>query len=93
MQDYSSIQGGAAGDAFEDLTGGVTTSLLPVDILDMTAFWNRLTLANKELIFCSSSQQEERGLISPHVYSVFRALETHGKRLLLIRNPHGQGEW
>ncbi|CZR53429.1 uncharacterized protein PAC_03307 [Phialocephala subalpina] len=91
--DYSSIQGGAAGDAFEDLTGGVTTSLLPVGLLDKTAFWNQLTLANKELIFCCSSQQEERGLVSPHVYSVFRALETHGKRLLLIRNPHGQGEW
>lgn len=36
---------------------------------------------------------ERRGIIESHAYSVMRAVELDGKRLLLLKNPWGKGEW
>jgi hypothetical protein len=34
-----------------------------------------------------------RGIITNHAYSVLKAVEVNGKRLVKVRNPWGQSEW
>lgn len=36
---------------------------------------------------------ERKGIQEMHAYSVMRAVEIDGQRLLLLKNPWGQGEW
>ena len=36
---------------------------------------------------------ERRGIQEGHAYSVMRAVEIDGERLLLLKNPWGKGEW
>jgi hypothetical protein len=33
------------------------------------------------------------GIYESHAYSVMRAVEIDGERLLLLKNPWGKGEW
>ncbi|KUJ17949.1 cysteine proteinase [Mollisia scopiformis] len=106
IRDYGSLDGGFGFEALEDFTGGVSTITSPNDILDTDAFWKQLLQVNDKFLFCCSSHPErekvpdnfdvlttDRGILGSHEYSVIRAVEMEGKRLLLLRNPHGQGEW
>jgi hypothetical protein len=36
---------------------------------------------------------ERKGILELHAYSVMRAVEIDNKRLLLLKNPWGKGEW
>ncbi len=36
---------------------------------------------------------ERKGIQEGHAYSVMRAVEIDGERLLLLKNPWGKGEW
>jgi hypothetical protein len=36
---------------------------------------------------------ERKGIVDLHAYSVQRAVEIDGKRLLRLKNPWGKGEW
>lgn len=36
---------------------------------------------------------ERKGIREGHAYSVMRAVEMDGQRLLLLKNPWGKGEW
>ncbi|PKS07480.1 hypothetical protein jhhlp_006084 [Lomentospora prolificans] len=98
--DYACIEGGFTGEAIEDLTGGVTTEIYTSDILDREAFWkNELMQVNKEFLFgCSTGiwgrgLGNRKGIVELHAYSVMRAVEIEGKRLVLLKNPWGKGEW
>ncbi|KAI9206064.1 uncharacterized protein BJ171DRAFT_498567 [Polychytrium aggregatum] len=106
--DYEAISGGIAGEAVEDLTGGVTTILCPRDILDIDTFWTKeLTRANENFLFaCWIDRPPEydelgnlkqiratNGLIPNHSYSVISTHEEHGKRFVKLRNPWGRQEW
>ncbi|OLL24391.1 Calpain-type cysteine protease ADL1, partial [Neolecta irregularis DAH-3] len=99
--DYQSLYGGYPGDGIEDLSGGVTDQLSTSDILDEDAFWtNELLRANKDLLFScwvAESHGEaiigSNGLVHNHAYSVLKAVEIKGRRLLMIRNPWGNTEW
>ncbi|CAD0107402.1 unnamed protein product [Aureobasidium uvarum] len=44
--DYGSLHGGWVGEGTEDLTGGVSTSLAPSDILDKSLLWKQLMQVN-----------------------------------------------
>ncbi|KAG5637238.1 hypothetical protein H0H81_005283 [Sphagnurus paluster] len=102
---YATLNGGQAGEAIEDLTGGVTSFIYTKDVLDPDRFWNEeLLLANTDRLFgCSfnnldSSRSGEEGatvngLIGAHAYSILRAVEAQGKRFVVIRNPWGESEW
>lgn len=54
---------------------------------------------NKEFLFgCSTGVfgrgfGSRKGIIEGHAYSVQRVVEIEGKRLILLRNPWGRGEW
>ncbi|SPN99506.1 related to micromolar calcium activated neutral protease 1 (capn1) [Cephalotrichum gorgonifer] len=98
--DYSAIDGGFTGEGIEDLTGGVTTEIYTSDILDREAFWrDELMQVNREFLFgCSTGiwgrgREEQKGILALHAYSVMRAVEADGCRLVLLKNPWGKGEW
>jgi hypothetical protein len=94
--DYDAIQGGDSGEAVEDMTGGVTSSLPTNKILSKDRLWGELLNVNKEFIFAASSpgwgsdRQARGGLALNHAYSVLKAVEEVGEddkkvRLVLIR--------
>ncbi|KAI1866672.1 uncharacterized protein JN550_007525 [Neoarthrinium moseri] len=98
--DFAAIEGGFTGEGIEDLTGGVTSELYTSDILDTEYFWKEeLMKVNEEFLFgCSTGMWgigwgERRGILELHAYSVMRAVEVDGHRLLLLQNPWGKGEW
>ncbi|KAK4452386.1 calcium-dependent cysteine-type endopeptidase [Podospora aff. communis PSN243] len=98
--DYASIEGGFTGEGIEDLTGGVTSELFTTDILDKESFWkNELMQVNKTFLFgCSTGLWgrgwgDRKGIVEQHAYSVMRAVEMDGERLLLLKNPWGKSEW
>jgi hypothetical protein len=106
-QDYSVTRGGHAGEGIEDLTGGIATRIKSNSILDKDYFWNEeLSKVNKEFLFTLSThrwkknspfqkleQQRQKGLLGGHSYTILKAVEVGGKRLVLIRNPWGHAEW
>jgi hypothetical protein len=98
--DYSAIEGGFTGEGIEDLTGGVTSELYTSDILDKEYFWNEeLMKVNDEFLFgCSTGMWgigwgDRKGIVELHAYSIMRAVEMDGQRLVLLKNPWGKGEW
>ncbi|KLU88676.1 hypothetical protein MAPG_07661 [Magnaporthiopsis poae ATCC 64411] len=98
--DYESIEGGFTGEALEDLTGGVTSELYTSDILDKEYFWKEeLLKVNKDFLFgCSTGiwgrgLGERKGIVELHAYSVMKAVEIEGQRLVLLKNPWGKHEW
>ncbi|KAI0402212.1 hypothetical protein F4802DRAFT_608850 [Xylaria palmicola] len=98
--DYQAIEGGFTGEGIEDLTGGVTTELYTTDILDKEHFWKEeLLKVNDEFLFgCSTGMWgavwgERKGIMELHAYSIMRAVEIDGQRLVLLKNPWGKGEW
>ncbi|UNI15490.1 hypothetical protein JDV02_002019 [Purpureocillium takamizusanense] len=98
--DYAAIEGGFGGEGIEDLTGGVTSEIFTTDILDKEHFWSELLRVNQEFLFgCStgvwgeSTWGERKGIMERHSYSVQRAVEIDGKRLVRLKNPWGKGEW
>ncbi|KAK3378108.1 calcium-dependent cysteine-type endopeptidase-like protein [Podospora didyma] len=98
--DYAAIEGGFTGEGIEDLTGGVTSGLFTTDILDKEYFWKEeLMQVNKQFLFgCSTGLWgrgwgDRKGIMEGHAYSVMKAVEMDGERLLLLKNPWGKGEW
>ncbi|KAK0728630.1 hypothetical protein B0T26DRAFT_673131 [Lasiosphaeria miniovina] len=98
--DYAAIEGGFTGEGIEDLTGGVTSGLFTTDILDKEYFWKEeLMKVNQQFLFgCSTGLWgrgwgDRKGIMELHAYSVMRAVEMDGERLLLLKNPWGKGEW
>ncbi|KAI9829173.1 MAG: hypothetical protein M1832_000196 [Thelocarpon impressellum] len=97
--DFKAIDGGFVGEAIEDLTGGVTTELFTTDILDKEKFWREeLTQVNRDFLFgCFTGLfgglGARKGIIEGHAYSVMKAIEVDGIKLVLLKNPWGQSEW
>ncbi|TRM58121.1 hypothetical protein BD626DRAFT_189990 [Schizophyllum amplum] len=103
--DYSALVAGWDGEAIEDLTGGVASTVQIKDILDPDRFWtDELCRANMDRLFAASfASPDDRhngntalrstGLLSDHSYSVLRIVEARGKRFLVLRNPWGESEW
>ena len=102
VQDYLALDRGWAGEALEDLTGGVTDDFHTYDILDRDHFWSQLLAANEQFLFtCSAGSGDERyvsnlrqkGIVAQHAYTVKRAVEMDGHKLVLLKNPQGRVEW
>ncbi|KAL7920778.1 hypothetical protein ACQKWADRAFT_321890 [Trichoderma austrokoningii] len=98
--DYAAIEGGYGGEGIEDLTGGVTSEIFTTDILDKEYFWKEeLMKVNQDFLFdCSTgvwgaNWGERKGILELHSYSIQKAVDINGKRLLRLKNPWGKGEW
>jgi hypothetical protein len=95
--DYQAISGGMAGEAVEDLTGGVTTIIETNKILRKDRLWKEMLNENKEFLFAVSSKRQrfgfegrKGGLVPQHAYSIIQAREEVGEdgksvRLIKIR--------
>ncbi|KAK4081135.1 uncharacterized protein Triagg1_2667 [Trichoderma aggressivum f. europaeum] len=98
--DYAAIEGGYGGEGIEDLTGGVTSEIFTTDILDKEYFWKEeLLKVNQDFLFgCSTgvwgvNWGERKGILELHSYSIQKAVDIDGNRLLRLKNPWGKGEW
>lgn len=95
---YQAIEGGLAGEAVEDLTGAIATTLVSEDVLDKDTLWAELEQANKKFLFGSSTRSGGNdlmydGIVKGHAYTVLKAQVYKGTRLLKIRNPWGHSEF
>ncbi|KAF9970258.1 hypothetical protein BGZ73_007069 [Actinomortierella ambigua] len=92
--DYEALEGGWTGDGIEDLTGGVSNLIFTADILNKDRFWKEEMLqVNKTILMgCAinfiDGSMPRTGLISGHAYSVLKAVEYNGERLV-----HWNGDW
>lgn len=85
----------------EDLTGGISTTISPTNILSKDKFWNEgLRKVNKDFLFgCGTQDWDDPnsrgrdGIHGGHAYSILRAEDYGKERLLLVKNPWGEGEW
>jgi len=107
--DYEAISGGYPGEAVEDMTGGVSTTVASNRVLRKDKLWKELVNADGEFVFALSAlgtgwDWKKGGLALGHAYSILKATEEvdeDGKkvRLVQIRNPWGErasngiGEW
>ncbi|KAM9323937.1 calpain-1 catalytic subunit-like [Gastrophryne carolinensis] len=99
---YSALQMGFAGEALEDMTGGVVQSS---DVVGTASeLWSHLNnmLQRGALICCGNTQGEVEtsnlmGILSHHMYSVTGTKEVQTLQgpisLLRLRNPWGHTEW
>lgn len=93
--DYEAISGGWSGEAVEDMTGGVTTTVATNRVLRKDKLWKELANPEKDFVFAASAigtgwDSTKSGLALGHAYSILRATEEvdeDGKkvRLVLIR--------
>jgi hypothetical protein len=92
--DYDAIRGGFPGEAVEDMTGGVTTTLATNKVLSREKLWQDLLNANKDFVIAASSlssygsdSDAKRGIALGHAYSVLKATEEtdeDGKKVRLV---------
>ncbi|KAF4997709.1 hypothetical protein FDECE_12016 [Fusarium decemcellulare] len=99
--DYEALDGGWAGTAVEDLTGGVTAVLMGDRVLHKGRLWREmLGLGDGDFVFSLSAgsqggDDQRNGLILRHDYSILEATEVEdgmGNKvpLVKIRNPWGE---
>lgn len=97
--DFDIIAGGWPGEGVEDLTGGIATEIISADVLDPDQLWAEFMEVNKEFLFGAGTRNYQsnvqdriggrQGIQDLHAYSVLRAVEYKGERLLLVKNPWG----
>lgn len=87
-------------EGVEDLTGGISTTILTSDILSKDRFWQDLLKVNDEFLFgCGTSNWDDPysmgrdGIHGGHAYSVLAAKEYNKQRLVQMKNPWGKSEW
>ncbi|KAF7542310.1 hypothetical protein G7Z17_g11688 [Cylindrodendrum hubeiense] len=101
--DYKALDGGWAGTAVEDLTGGVTTVVAGNRVLRKERLWREMVGSggeDGEFVFGLSAagpgiDSRRNGLVLRHAYSIHKATEVENEegikfRLVKIRNPWGQ---
>ncbi|KAK2055780.1 calpain family cysteine protease [Colletotrichum caudatum] len=107
--DYEAISGGWPGEAVEDMTGGVTSTIATNRVLRKDRLWKELVNTDGEFVFALAAMGtgwdwQKSGLALGHAYSILQSREEvdeDGKkvRLVQIRNPWGErsdggvGEW
>lgn len=100
--DYEAISGGWSGEAVEDMTGGVTSTVASNRVLRKDKLWKELA-NNDEFVFALSAigtgwDSQKGGLALGHAYSILKAVEEVDEdgnkvRLVKIRNPWGERAW
>lgn len=98
--DYEAIDGGWSGEAVEDMTGGVATTIATKRILSKDRLWKELAFGNGDFVFAMSAMSAKggrpyayaAGVVMEHAYSVLRATEEvdeDGNRLRLVKIRYG----
>lgn len=99
---FAIIEGGLTSEALAELTGGVAKDIDMGPDSNPNEIWNQIKAAQKNgaLLGCGTPSHPEgdnarstKGIVLQHAYSLLRAEEVDGLKLVQVRNPHGQGEW
>ncbi|KAM0349830.1 hypothetical protein ACHAPU_003664 [Fusarium lateritium] len=100
--DYQALDGGWAGTAVEDLTGGVNTVVAGNRVLRKERLWREMLGSDSEdgeFVFGLSAggpgDDHNNGIVLRHAYSILKVAEVEDEegnkvRLVKIRNPWGQ---
>ncbi|KAF4986831.1 hypothetical protein FGRMN_10649 [Fusarium graminum] len=100
--DYQALDGGWAGTAVEDLTGGVNTVVAGNRVLRKERLWREMLGSDSEdgeFVFGLSAggpgDEHNNGIVLRHAYSILKVAEVEDEegdkvRLVKIRNPWGQ---
>ncbi|KAF7522327.1 hypothetical protein G7054_g12181 [Neopestalotiopsis clavispora] len=101
--DYEAINGGWPGEAVEDMTGGVTTTIESNRVLSKDKLWRELTCSGDDggdCVFALAAMSQgwdykRSGLALGHAYSILQSREEVDEkgdkvRLVQIRNPWGE---
>ncbi|KAK7908535.1 hypothetical protein PG985_015838 [Apiospora marii] len=101
--DYEAISGGWPGEAVEDMTGGVSTTVASNRVLSKEKLWKELENPNKEFVFALAAMGtgwdwQKSGLALGHAYSILQCRKESDEdgntfRLVQIRNPWGERSW
>ncbi|KAK7952553.1 uncharacterized protein PG986_008281 [Apiospora aurea] len=101
--DYEAISGGWPGEAVEDMTGGVTTSVASNRVLSKDKLWKELVNTDSEFVFALAAMGtgwdwQKSGLALGHAYSILQCRQESDEdgntvRLVQIRNPWGERSW
>lgn len=94
--DYEAIEGGYAGQGVEDLTGGVSTTLVSNRVFNKGKLWNELPKSDDgdgEFVFALSAnwnpnQSHKSGVALCHAYSILEArkeVDDEGKVYQLVK--------
>jgi hypothetical protein len=91
--DYEAISGGWSGEAVEDMTGGVTTTLASNRVLNKNKLWKELVNSDGDFVFALSAMGtgwdwQKGGLALGHAYSILRATEEvdeEGNKVRLVQ--------
>lgn len=76
--DYDALAYGWSGEGVEDMTGGVTTTIVTKRVLRKERLWKELAFGDGEFVFALSamgSTLSASGVILGHAYSILRATE------------------
>jgi hypothetical protein len=79
--DYEALSGGWPGEAVEDMTGGVTSTIATNRVLRKDRLWKELTNRNNEFVFAlaamdrGSGLAQKTGLALDHAYSILQSRE------------------
>lgn len=103
--DYDALDGGWLGQGVEDLTGGVTSTVVTSAVMDRDRLWRELSNGT-DFVFGLATMSTagkyttvDAGLALGHAYSVLRTAEevsedgTTGVRLVQVRNPWGKRDY
>lgn len=91
--DYEAISGGWSGEAVEDMTGGVTTTVATNRVLRKEKLWKELVNSEGNFVFALSAigtglDWTKGGLALQHAYSILKATEEvgeEGERVRLVQ--------
>lgn len=86
--DYNAISGGWSGEAVEDMTGGVTTTIATKRVLRKQALWKELSQDVGDFVFALSAigrAASTSGVVLGHAYSILDATEVTDEEGNLVR--------
>lgn len=88
--------------ALSELTNGIPETFLLENANNKQVLWDKTLALYKEGNYLGAgspshpqgdSAKSNTGIVQGHAYSIHKLIEVDGTKLMMIRNPWGNGEW